>query len=435
MYNLLHPKADIDRLYVRRANGGRRKVTFKIGKKWREQYFGKESQDKCINTEITGIAKKLKHLCKENINKDTEGKWTQKQMHGQYNRETNTEQVDRERTLRWLRNGTPKEETESIIVASQDQAISIIYIKHQIHRQKLDPKCRLCKEYDETIKHMTTVLAKYEYIKRQNKVCSTLHYNICKYYNIEVEDKWFKHKPKNVELTKNVTVIWDTQDILERPVCFKKIYNGKNTNQDEMECENKKSNFYDVLEVSLEEDKKYFVEICINSGASRILLTEDFYRKLILDDGSLEQLKETEIYLRDYSDRKIDTLAKLTFRRHVDYIRRNFCHENKNQFIDKENIPLDISLQCFASVGNYSSIGDDNHKNDSMMSLDADQYEDNYLDISRDCINNDKQIIIDNHKNDSMMSLDADRDEDLPQDSIDIRSPEFIEQQTRPQRI
>ncbi|CAG9770529.1 unnamed protein product [Ceutorhynchus assimilis] len=142
------------------------KSLLKQGKKWTEQYLGKGSQDKCINREITGNAKRLKQLCKENINNDTEGKWTEKHMHDQNKRETNTEQVDRERTFRWLHNGTLKGETESIIVAfvaAQDQAISTNYIKNKIHRQKINPKCRLCKEYDETIKHITTgcpVLAK-----------------------------------------------------------------------------------------------------------------------------------------------------------------------------------------------------------------------------------------------------------------------------------
>ncbi|CAG9764920.1 unnamed protein product [Ceutorhynchus assimilis] len=54
----------------------------------------------------------------------------------------------------------------------------------------------------------------------------------------------------------------------------------------------------------------------------------------------------------------------------------------------------------------------------------------------RDGVDDDNQII-DDHENDSMRSLDADREEndDVAQVSINIRNPEPLEQQIRPQRI
>ncbi|CAG9761327.1 unnamed protein product [Ceutorhynchus assimilis] len=56
--------------------------------------------------------------------------------------------------------------------------------------------------------------------------------------------------------------------------------------------------------------------------------------------------------------------------------------------------------------------------------------------ISRDGVDDDNQII-DSHGNDSMRSLDADREinDDVAQVSINIRNPEPLEQQIRPQRI
>jgi hypothetical protein len=44
-------------------------------------------------------------------------------------------------------------------------------------------RCRLCKEYEETTDHLISgcpTLAKNEYIIRHDKVCTHLHYSICK---------------------------------------------------------------------------------------------------------------------------------------------------------------------------------------------------------------------------------------------------------------
>ena len=38
-------------------------------------------------------------------------------------------------------------------------------------------------------------LAKTEYISRHNKAAAYLHWNICKDHDIEIIDKWYKHKP------------------------------------------------------------------------------------------------------------------------------------------------------------------------------------------------------------------------------------------------
>ena len=74
-------------------------------------------------------------------------------------------------------------ETESTIVAAQDQAISTNYFKNKILKEEIESKCRLYKQHEETIDHLTSgcpVLAKNEYLMRHDKVCSHFHYSICK---------------------------------------------------------------------------------------------------------------------------------------------------------------------------------------------------------------------------------------------------------------
>ena len=61
-------------------------------------------------------------------------------------------------------------------------------------------KCRLCRQFDETVDHIISacpILAKEQYIKRHDRVCAQLHFNICKETGVKLHKKpWYKHVPK-----------------------------------------------------------------------------------------------------------------------------------------------------------------------------------------------------------------------------------------------
>ena len=111
-------------------------------------------------------------------------RWQGKRMHGKFSRNLDEKLVDIEQSYRWLKSGDIKGETESTIVAAaQDQAISTNYFKNQILKQEIESKCRLCEQNEETIDHLTSgspILAKNEYLMGHDKVCTHLHYSICK---------------------------------------------------------------------------------------------------------------------------------------------------------------------------------------------------------------------------------------------------------------
>jgi hypothetical protein len=88
--------------------------------------------------------------------------------------------MDREQTYRWLKFGDIKGETQSIIVAAQDQALGTYYFKTKVLKEETESKCRLYKEYEETMDHLTSegpVSAKNEYVIRHDKksvrICTT----------------------------------------------------------------------------------------------------------------------------------------------------------------------------------------------------------------------------------------------------------------------
>ena len=125
-------------------------------------------------------------------------------MHGQLPRILDEKLVDIEQSYRWLKYGDIKGETESTIVAAQDQAISTNYFKNKILKKEIESKCRLCKQHEETIDHLTSgcpILAKNEYLMRHDKVCTHLHYSICKALGIE-ENFDIQHKNEKEKLKK-----------------------------------------------------------------------------------------------------------------------------------------------------------------------------------------------------------------------------------------
>ena len=72
--------------------------------------------------------------------------------------------------------------------------------KNKILKEETESKCRLCKQHEETIDHITSgcpILAKKEYLMRHNKVCAHLHYSICTALGIKMTGNG-KHPSKPV---------------------------------------------------------------------------------------------------------------------------------------------------------------------------------------------------------------------------------------------
>ena len=75
---------------------------------------------RCLKTEVRKETRKMK----ESIVEKTKERWHGKRTHGQLPRNLDEKLVDIEQSYRWIKSGEIKGETESTIVAAQDQAIS-----------------------------------------------------------------------------------------------------------------------------------------------------------------------------------------------------------------------------------------------------------------------------------------------------------------------
>ena len=106
--------------------------------------------------------------------------------YGQFARQSEDQRNDE--TWTWLKEGKLKRETESLIIAAQDQAIRTNYVKATIDRSQDDPKCRMCKQNNETISHIVSgcpKLAQKEYKKRHDNVARAVHWDLSEKYGFE----------------------------------------------------------------------------------------------------------------------------------------------------------------------------------------------------------------------------------------------------------
>jgi len=172
---------------------------------------------RCLKTKVQKETRKMN----DSIVGKTKERWHGKRMHGQLPRNLGEKLVDIEQSYHWLKSRDIEGETESTIVAAQDQAISINYFKNKILKKEIESKCRLCKQHEETIDHLTLgcpILAKNEYLKKHDKFHTHLHYSICKSLGIETTDKWYTHMPKPGCEEGDVTVLWNQAAYIDREI-------------------------------------------------------------------------------------------------------------------------------------------------------------------------------------------------------------------------
>ena len=115
--------------------------------------------------------------------------WEEKALHGQYLRQTKEARSDQ--CWAWLQNGDLKKETESLIVAAQNQSIRTNLVKTKIDKSQRGSLCRVCRKVDESIDHIVSgcsKLAQKEY-KRRHNLGKIVHWKLARKCNFEAGDK------------------------------------------------------------------------------------------------------------------------------------------------------------------------------------------------------------------------------------------------------
>ena len=148
--------------------------------------------------------------------------WEEKALHGQYLRETKA--VGSEQSWVWLQNGDLKRETESLIVAAQNQSIRTKLVKAKSDKTQKDTLCRLYKKAGESIDHVVSgcsKLAQKDYKRRHDNLGKIVHWKLARKCNFEDGDKWYEHGPESNLENEDYKILWDfsfhTGHVIEAP--------------------------------------------------------------------------------------------------------------------------------------------------------------------------------------------------------------------------
>ena len=165
--------------------------------------------------------KNLIRQLKKSLESKKMSKIASKPLHGKFFKHLEGAHINKELSVKWFTNGRLKGETESLLVAAQDQALNTRYHQRHILGQSVKSVCRWCLKAEEHISHIVAgceVLAPVEYLHRHNKVAGYIHWRICKNLNLPVTEKYYMHEPEKVTKMKDNVVMWDKTILSERTI-------------------------------------------------------------------------------------------------------------------------------------------------------------------------------------------------------------------------
>ena len=90
--------------------------------------------------------------------------------------------------------GNLKRETESLLIASQNNDIRTNYVKPRIGKMQQNSKCRFCGDRDESINHIISECCKFaqrEYKTRHDWVGKVIHWELCNKFKFDPTNKWY----------------------------------------------------------------------------------------------------------------------------------------------------------------------------------------------------------------------------------------------------
>ena len=217
MHGALHIKSNVDRLYLPRKEGGRGLIS--VEDTVEQAVVDLESYVKNSTESLLVAARKVNGdfgdvestaEVKQRKKEARKKNWRQKKLHGKF--VSSTDDITGADRWTWIQKGTLKRQTESLIMAAQEQALRTNVVKAKIDRTQSDSKCRLCKTVDETVMHIVSgcsKLAQRDYMKRHDMVGKRIHWEVCKKYGIKVKTKWYEHHPETVLENDRVKILWD----------------------------------------------------------------------------------------------------------------------------------------------------------------------------------------------------------------------------------
>ena len=258
MHGMMVATSDVDRIYTRRASGGRglqsvwdsfqacicrlahyicqsesevmkicadvdSKALFSITKR-AAKYSAKVTVKLPEQFDCYDLLKQARIVASQTRDGLLENRlqaWKVKPQHGAYLRQLDTKNLDPIMSIAWLNGCFLDPHTESYLCAAQELALFTRYHECHLLRLREDDLCRICRKEPESIYHLLAgcdCLAKREYFARHNSVCKYVHFTLMKEYAFPCAPNWYVHEPVEVVRSQNVEIIYDQFIATDRPI-------------------------------------------------------------------------------------------------------------------------------------------------------------------------------------------------------------------------
>ncbi|CAB3232935.1 unnamed protein product [Arctia plantaginis] len=241
-HNNLHPKSAIERLTIKRENGGRGLID--IYHLWQKQvynlktFFRTKSHTSNIHKAITLNDYNFTPL---NLNDHTGihnpnnidpqadkiENWKKKVLHGRHPHDLEQPHIDTIASNSWLKIGNLFPETEGFIIAIQDQIVNTKNYRKYIIKDATvtDDKCRKCHIQSETIQHITgacITLTQTDYTHRHNQITNIIHQKLAlKHYLIQnTNTPYYNYTPQSVLESSSHKLYYDRAILTDRTIHY-----------------------------------------------------------------------------------------------------------------------------------------------------------------------------------------------------------------------
>ena len=114
--------------------------------------------------------------------------------------------------MAWFQNRDLKRETESLIVAAQNQSIRTNLVKAKIDKSQGDSLYRVYRKEHKSIDHIVSgcsKLAQKEYKRSHDNLGKIVHWKLASKFNFEAGDEWYEHEPESVLENEDYKMLWD----------------------------------------------------------------------------------------------------------------------------------------------------------------------------------------------------------------------------------
>ena len=216
MFGVFHMKSNVDRLYMKRKEGGRGLMSVmecvrgeEIGLK---EYVvaSDEWMLKVVGENVQVGESKVEF--KQRVAKARVDDFGKTAMHGKW--WEGVKDVADGRSWQWLRGGYLAKSTEAYLFAAQEQALRTRFKRNRIEKEDIDPLCRVCRKQVESVAHLASAcggLAQKEYKRRHDRMGLRVYWELCKRYGVKCAGKWFEEVAEEVRRNEagDVEIWWD----------------------------------------------------------------------------------------------------------------------------------------------------------------------------------------------------------------------------------